>query len=138
MQSKPLRNRICVVAGATRGAGRGIAAELGAAGATVICTGRSSRSGNGPKSDYDRLETVEETADLVSSLGGIGVPEIVDHLDPQQVAALASRIRSAYGRIDVLVNDIWGAERRAGQCLLVFPLRLLIREETAVLQRCAL
>lgn len=106
-----LRGRIAVVAGATRGAGRGIAAALGEAGATVICTGRSSARSDAPtRSDYDRPETIEQTAELVTSLGGVGVPIAVDHLEPAQVAALAERIRSDHGRIDVLVNDIWGAE----------------------------
>ena len=106
-----LRGRIAVVAGATRGAGRGIAAALGEAGATVICTGRSSRRSDAPtRSDYDRPETIEETAELVPELGGRGVAIAVDHLEPPQVAALAERIRAEHGRIDVLVNDIWGAE----------------------------
>ena len=104
---------MAVVAGATRGAGRGIAAALGEAGATVICTGRSSRENPLP-SDYDRPETIEETAELVTELGGEGVPVAVDHLDPGQVAALAERIRRDHGRIDVLVNDIWGAELLKG------------------------
>ena len=106
-----LRGRVAVVAGATRGAGRGIAAALGEAGATVICTGRSSARADAPtRSDYDRPETIEETADLVTRLGGEGVAIAVDHLEPAQVAALAERIRGEHGRIDVLVNDIWGAE----------------------------
>ena len=110
-----LRGRVAVVAGATRGAGRGIAAALGEAGATVICTGRStSRADASTRSDYDRPETIEETAELVTSLGGVGVPIAVDHLEPVQVAALAERIRDEYGRIDILVNDIWGAERLKG------------------------
>src|SRR5829696_8506498 len=104
-----LRGRAALVAGATRGAGRGIAAALGEAGATVICTGRSSVSGNA-ESDYDRPETIEETAELVSSLGGVGIPMKVDHLDIAQVRALADRIRDDHGAIDILVNDIWGAE----------------------------
>jgi NAD(P)-dependent dehydrogenase (short-subunit alcohol dehydrogenase family) len=104
-----LRGTVAVVAGATRGAGRGIAAALGEVGATVVCTGRSSRTG-ALRSDYDRPETVEETAELVNRLGGIGVPIAVDHLDPPQVEALASTIRRDHGHIDVLVNDIWGAE----------------------------
>src|SRR5580765_7167425 len=88
-----LSGKVAVVAGATRGAGRGIAAALGEAGATVICTGRSSRTGT-LTSDYaGRPETVEETAELVTALGGTGVAEVVDHLDSQQVAALADRIR---------------------------------------------
>jgi NAD(P)-dependent dehydrogenase (short-subunit alcohol dehydrogenase family) len=105
-----LRGRVAVVAGATRGAGRGIAAALGEAGATVVCTGRSSRTGSA-RSDYDRSETIEETAELVTSLGGTGVAEVVDHLDPAQVAALAERIRAEHGHVDVLVNDIWGGEK---------------------------
>lgn len=105
-----LRGRVVVVAGATRGAGRGIAAAFGEAGATVVCTGRSSRAGGAARSDYDRTETIEETAELVTALGGTGVAEVVDHLDSEQVAGLAQRIRRDHGRIDILVNDIWGAE----------------------------
>ena len=104
-----LRGRVAVVAGATRGAGRGIAAALGEAGATVYCTGRSSRV-TPLRSDYDRPETIEETAELVASLGGEGIAVAVDHLDPAQVEALAARVRDEQGRLDVLVNDIWGAE----------------------------
>ena len=104
-----LRGRVAVVAGATRGAGRGIATALGEAGATVICTGRSSVSGNG-QSDYDRPETIEETAELVTKLGGTGIPIQVDHLDIPQVQKLAEHIREDHGAIDILVNDIWGAE----------------------------
>jgi NAD(P)-dependent dehydrogenase (short-subunit alcohol dehydrogenase family) len=104
-----LRGRVAVVAGATRGAGRGIAAALGEAGATVVCTGRSSRAG-GLRSDYDRAETIEETAELVTALGGAGIAVAVDHLDPDQVKALAEQIRDDHGRIDVLVNNIWGGE----------------------------
>jgi NAD(P)-dependent dehydrogenase (short-subunit alcohol dehydrogenase family) len=108
-----LRGRIAVVAGATRGAGRGIAVALGEAGATVICSGRSSRS-RSLQSDYDRPETIEETAELVTSLGGNGIPVAVDHLDRDQVLRLAAQIRAAHGHIDILVNDIWGAERLKG------------------------
>jgi NAD(P)-dependent dehydrogenase (short-subunit alcohol dehydrogenase family) len=108
-----LRDRVAVVAGATRGAGRGIAAALGETGATVICTGRSSRS-RSLRSDYDRPETIEETAELVTSLGGRGVPFVVDHLDADQVSRMADRIRNAYGHVDILVNDIWGAELLKG------------------------
>jgi NAD(P)-dependent dehydrogenase (short-subunit alcohol dehydrogenase family) len=111
--TNPLRGRIAVVAGATRGAGRGIAAALGEAGATVLCSGRSSRT-RSLKSDYDRPETIEETAELVTSLGGEGVPFVVDHLDVAQVARLAEQIRDSYGRIDILANDIWGAEMLKG------------------------
>ena len=106
-----LRGRVAVVAGATRGAGRGIAAALGEAGATVICTGRTTRAA---RSEYDRLETIEETAELVTQLGGVGVAVAADHLDARQVRALAERIREDHGRIHVLVNDIWGAELLKG------------------------
>lgn len=106
---------MAVVAGATRGAGRGIAAALGEAGATVVCTGRSSRRGDGSiRSDYQRAETIEETAELVTALGGTGVPIRVDHLDPEQVRRLGERLRADHGHIDVLVNDIWGAELLKG------------------------
>jgi len=108
-----LRGRIALVAGATRGAGRGIAAALGEAGATVICTGRSSVNGPGG-SDYDRPETIEDTAELVTSLGGTGIAIGVDHLDPEQVRQLGGRVRDEHGRLDVLVNDIWGTEQLKG------------------------
>jgi NAD(P)-dependent dehydrogenase (short-subunit alcohol dehydrogenase family) len=109
-----LRGRVAVVAGATRGAGRGIAAALGEAGATVVCTGRSSVTGRGG-SDYDRPETIEETAELVTALGGTGVAIQADHLDSDQVGRLAERMSSEYGHINVLVNDIWGAELLKGE-----------------------
>src|SRR5262245_799734 len=102
-----LRGRVAVVAGATRGAGRGIAAALGEAGATVICTGRTTRQ---RRSEYNRPETIEETAELVTRLGGTGIPIALDHLEPDQVKSLAERIRQEHGHIDMLVNDIWGAE----------------------------
>ena len=79
---------IALVAGATRGAGRGIAVSLGEAGATVYCTGRSTR---GARSEYDRPETIEETAELVTAAGGTGIAVAVDHLEPEQVAALVAR-----------------------------------------------
>lgn len=108
-----LRGRVAVVAGATRGAGRGIAAALGEAGATVYCTGRSSRSGRS-SSDYDRPETIEETAELVTKLGGTGIAVQVDHLEHDQVRALADRLRREHGHIDLLVNDICGGEELKG------------------------
>lgn len=104
-----LRGRVAVVAGATRGAGRGIAAALGEAGATVICTGRTS-SVRRLKSDYDRSETIEETAELVTQLGGTGIAIPMDHLVPEEVQQLSERLQNEFGKIDILVNDIWGAE----------------------------
>src|SRR4051794_26812653 len=95
-----LRGRIAVVAGATRGAGRGIAAALGEAGATVYCTGRTTRT---QRSEYNRPETIEETAELVTRLGGTGIAVQVDHLESAQVQALADRIRREHGHIDILV-----------------------------------
>lgn len=103
----PLSGKIALVAGATRGAGRGIAVELGAAGATVYCTGRTTRT---ERSEYDRPETIEETTEMVTAAGGHGIAVRTDHLDPAQVRALVERIDAEAGRLDVLVNDIWGGE----------------------------
>ena len=105
--SRPLDGRIALVAGATRGGGRGIAVALGEAGATVYGTGRSTRE---RRSEIDRPETIEETAELVTEAGGEGIAVAVDHLDPEQVRALVERIEADHGRLDVLVNDIWGGE----------------------------
>jgi NAD(P)-dependent dehydrogenase (short-subunit alcohol dehydrogenase family) len=102
-----LTSKVALVAGATRGAGRGIAVELGAAGATVYVTGRSTRA---QRSEYDRPETIEETAELVSQAGGHGIAVQVDHLDVVQVQALVARIDQEHQRLDLLVNDIWGGE----------------------------
>ncbi len=104
---RALAGRVALVAGATRGAGRGIAVELGAAGATVYCTGRTTRE---RRSEYDRPETIEETAELVTAAGGTGIAVPTDHLVPEQVAALVARVRDGHGRLDVLVHDIWGGE----------------------------
>lgn len=102
-----LDGKVALVAGATRGAGRGIAVELGAAGAQVFVTGRSTA---GRRSDYDRPETIEETAELVTAAGGTATAVVVDHLDHGAVRALVERIDRDAGRLDVLVNDIWGGE----------------------------
>jgi NAD(P)-dependent dehydrogenase (short-subunit alcohol dehydrogenase family) len=106
-QSSPLTGRVAVVAGGTRGAGRGIAIELGVAGATVYVTGRSTRQARSP---LDRPETIEETAELVTAAGGSGIGLRVDHSRPEDVAALADRVRRDHGRLDVLVNDVWGGD----------------------------
>jgi NAD(P)-dependent dehydrogenase (short-subunit alcohol dehydrogenase family) len=105
--SGPLEGKVALVSGATRGGGRGIAVALGEAGATVYVTGRSTR---GLRSEIDRPETIEETAQLVTAAGGEGIAVAVDHLDSAQVRGLVERIDSEHGRLDVLVNDIWGAE----------------------------
>ena len=105
--SRPLEGKIALVAGATRGGGRGIAVALGEAGATVYATGRSTRA---QRSEIDRPETIEETAELVTEAGGEGIPVQVDHLEAEEVRRLAERIDADHGRLDVVVNDIWGAE----------------------------
>jgi NAD(P)-dependent dehydrogenase (short-subunit alcohol dehydrogenase family) len=102
----PLAGKVALVAGGTRAAGRGIAVQLGAAGATVYVTGRSSGS---ERSEMDRPETIEETAALVDEAGGTGIPVRVDHLVPDQVRGLVDRIDREQGALHVLVNDIWGA-----------------------------
>src|SRR5690625_3882683 len=104
---KSLKRKVALVAGGTRGAGRSIAMELGAAGATVYITGSTTRH---EISEYRRHETIEETADLVNNLGGIGIAVQVDHLIHEQVQSLIERIEKEHGRLDILVNDIWGGE----------------------------
>ena len=102
-----LAGKVALVSGATRGGGRGIAVALGEAGATVYCTGRSTRN---QRSEVDRPETIEETAEQVTAAGGTGIAVRVDHLEPDEVAALVERIDADHHRLDVLVNDIWGSE----------------------------
>jgi NAD(P)-dependent dehydrogenase (short-subunit alcohol dehydrogenase family) len=106
--TRPLHGAVAVVAGATRGAGRGIAVELGAAGATVYAAGRTTRASRSP---MNRPETIEETAELVDAAGGRGIAVQVDFAEPAQVRALAERVeRDEGGRLDVLVNDVWGGD----------------------------
>jgi NAD(P)-dependent dehydrogenase (short-subunit alcohol dehydrogenase family) len=104
-----LDGKVALVAGATRGAGRGIAIELGAAGAHVYVTGRTTRQ---QRSEYDRPETIEETAELIEAEGGTATAIGADHLDIEQVRSVVDRIDREHGRLDVLVNDIWGGEGR--------------------------
>ncbi len=107
-QNQPLRGKVAVVAGATRGAGRAIAVELGAVGATVYCTGRSVR---GAPSDLQRSETIDETAELVTAQGGVGIAVRVDHTQPGEVEAFFARVAAEeHGQLDILVNDVWGGE----------------------------
>ena len=106
--SQALKGKVALVAGATRGAGRGIAVELGAAGATVYCTGRTTRTA---RSEMNRPETIEETADLVDEAGGRGIAVRVDHLVPDEVCALVARIENEQGALHILVNDIFGATK---------------------------
>jgi NAD(P)-dependent dehydrogenase (short-subunit alcohol dehydrogenase family) len=115
--AKPLHGKVAVVAGATRGAGRGIACMLGEAGATVYCAGRSSRHdgrgrSNAPGSEAKapRPETIEETAERVAALGGQGIPVRTDFLRTDQAEALFARVAAECGRLDILVNDIWGGD----------------------------
>ena len=103
--------KVALVAGATRGAGRAIAIELGKAGAHVYATGRSSRSAG--RSEIDRPETIEETGELVEAAGGSATPLMVDHEDSGAVSALVERIEADHARLDVLVDDMFGGDRYA-------------------------
>ena len=105
---RPLEGKIAVVAGATRGVGRGIACMLGEAGATVYCTGRSVRGQLA--SGATRPETIEETAEMVTRYGGVGLPARVDHTVPDDVRAFCDRVRREHGALDILVNDVWGGD----------------------------
>ncbi len=107
MPDRSLKDRVAVVAGATRGAGRGIARMLGEAGATVYCTGRSVR---GHHATPGRPETLEETAEMVTAEGGRGIAVRADHTVESEVEQLFARVRAEAGRLDVLVNDIWGGD----------------------------
>jgi NAD(P)-dependent dehydrogenase (short-subunit alcohol dehydrogenase family) len=109
MTEQPLSGRVALVAGATRGAGRAIAVELARAGAFVYATGRSSRSAG--RSEIDRPETIDETGELIAAAGGEGTALRVDHLEADEVAALVARVDEERGRLDVLVNDIFGGDR---------------------------
>ncbi|GAA1565559.1 SDR family oxidoreductase [Kribbella sancticallisti] len=105
MKDKPLAGRVALVTGGSRAAGRGIAVQLGAAGATVYVTGRTTRN---QRSEMNRPETIEETAELIDAAGGHGIAVQVDHTQPEQVRALVERIEREQGALHVLVNDIWG------------------------------
>ncbi|WP_405781364.1 SDR family oxidoreductase [Streptomyces sp. NBC_00859] len=108
---KPLTGRVALVAGATRGAGRAIAVQLAAAGATVYATGRTTRE---KRSEMGRAETIEETAELIGAAGGTGFAVPADHLEEEQVRAVAERIDREQGRLDILVNNVWGGDRLVG------------------------
>ncbi|HJU02230.1 MAG TPA: SDR family oxidoreductase [Actinomycetes bacterium] len=111
MDTEHNRSRVALVAGATRGAGRAIAVELARAGLYVYATGRSGRAAG--RSEIGRPETIEDTGELLAAAGGQGAALVVDHEDPAAVAALVDRVEAEQGRLDVLVNDIFGGDRYA-------------------------
>src|SRR2546429_7389742 len=109
--SPNMRGKVALVAGASRGAGRGVAVALGEAGATVYCTGRSSRATRkSARSASMRLETIEETAERVTARGGVGIPAVIDHTNREAVRMLIARIEKEKGKLDILVNNIWGGD----------------------------
>lgn len=112
-RTRPLAGRVAIVAGATRGAGRGIAVALGEAGATVYCSGRSTRANASP---LGRPETIDETAELVTAAGGVGIAVRTDHTVRADVEALMARVQREQGGLDLLVNDVWGGDS-AGEWL---------------------
>src|SRR5271170_580694 len=132
MAKKVLQGKIALVAGATRGAGRGIAVAFGEAGATVYCTGRSSK---GRPATPGRPETIEETAELVTAAGGRGIAVRVEHTEPQEVKKLVAGIKRRHKGLDILVNDIWGGDPQArrnrsgdyGRRFLLLPRQYLLR-----------
>jgi NAD(P)-dependent dehydrogenase (short-subunit alcohol dehydrogenase family) len=121
MDSGPLSGRVALVAGATRGASRAMAVELGRCGATVYVTGRTTRE---RRSEVNRPESIEETAELVTAAGGTGIAVPTDHLQPDAVRALVERVDRAHGRLDVLVNGVWGGDHLLEFGKKVWELRL--------------
>ena len=151
--SRPLAGKVALVAGATRGSGRGTARMLGEAGATVVCTGRNSREARADRGHYaGRPETIEETAELVTAAGGIGVALRVDHADEAEVAALFRRVKAEHGGLDVLVNvlggevamgseRLWQIDYEAGRRLFeswVWPHVLTARHAAPLMKRAGL
>src|SRR3954469_21714685 len=131
--TKPLAGRVAIVAGATRGAGRGIARALGEAGALVYCTGRSVR---GNPSPYQRTETIDQTAEMINHAGGTAIAVRVDHTVESEVQALFERIDREQGRIDVLVNSIAGEEPMLHQWGSFWKIRL--ENGDAIFRNCIL
>lgn len=148
--AKDLEGRIALVAGATRGSGRGTARMLGELGATVYCTGRNSRDAHSDQGYYaGRPETIEETAELVGAAGGVGIPVRVDHANETEVAALFRRVKKEHGRLDIAVNvlggevvtgfdRLWRIEYDAGRALFeswIWPHVLTARHAAPLMSR---